>query len=79
MQIEPSGRVIGLGVHDAVTTSFGLASDGTFHLDLQPVSGSRQRLLLYGVSRIGPRDFINGLVVSEIFCWRLNSAGHAEC
>ena len=78
MQLESSGRAGGLGLHDAVMTAFGLTADGTFHLDLQTVDGQRRQLLLRGVTKIGLRDFISGLIVSDVFCWSLSSAEHAS-
>jgi hypothetical protein len=73
VKIDQYGQIRGSGIHDAVVQAFRFVMDDHFDICLRDSSGQERWLLLRGVTKIGFKDLVNGTIVSEVFCWKLET------
>ncbi|MFD2366316.1 hypothetical protein [Pseudoduganella sp. GCM10020061] len=69
---DADGRLRGSGIHDAVVREFHFADSGEFNLRMRGTDGEDRLVALRGVARLGMRDLINGTIISDIYCWKLD-------
>jgi len=70
--VDQFRRVRGSGIHDATIQAFSLIAGGQFEVFLRNPGGQEKRVVLSEIAQFGFRDFVNGAIVSDIFCWKLN-------
>ncbi len=80
VQVDQYGQITGCGIHDAVVQAFNFAIDDRFDICLRDASGKDRWMFLRDVALIGFKDLVNGTILSEVFCWKLDasSAKHIE-
>jgi hypothetical protein len=74
VKLDSYGRLAVGGIHDAVVQAFEFDLSGGFKLRLRGQAGEERLLSLRGVARFGFNDFVNGAIVSDVFCWEVGGA-----
>jgi hypothetical protein len=73
VEVDTFGRLAISGIHDAIVKELHFIEGGFFTIRLHGVNGEDSVIRLNGIERIGFQDVVNGTIVSDIFCLKLNS------
>lgn len=71
LSVDGDSQVIGLGIHDALLKGLRLDREDQFELEYETTSGDEKTLRFSCVHQIGFKDFTSGMILSEVFAWRL--------
>lgn len=69
---DSSGMLRAPGIHDAVVQAIHYVADSRLDLVLKDPSGVTRTFSFLDVPRVGFKDVVNGQIVSDLFCWKLN-------
>jgi hypothetical protein len=72
------GSVEGPGVHDAIVQTIHFIDNDRLDVRLKTQQGHEKWIHLVDVARIGFKDVTNGLIVSDVFWWRLDQAAPGQ-
>jgi hypothetical protein len=72
VKVDQYGRVAGRGIHDAKVEELHFVVDECFEIRLRDPVGKSRVISLRDVAQIGFRNVVNGMIISDVFCWRLN-------
>jgi hypothetical protein len=73
VKVDQYGRVAGRGIHDARVEEFHFVVDECFEIRLRDPVGKSRVISLRDVAQIGFRNVVKGMIISDVFCWRLNN------
>lgn len=73
VEVDTFGRLALSGIHDAVVKELHFINGDSFTIRLLGINGEDRVICLTGIGRIGFQDVVNGTIVSDIFCFKLNS------
>jgi hypothetical protein len=73
VEVDAFGRLAVSGTHDAIVKELHFFEGGFFSIRLHGVNGEKRVIRLNGIERIGFQNVINGTIISDIFCLKLNS------
>jgi hypothetical protein len=71
VRCDQNGMLIERGVHDAVLEEMRYIRGVRCDLRLRDPLNQTRWLSLLGLRQLGLRDLVDGLTISEVFCWRL--------
>ena len=73
VEVDTFGRLAFSGIHDAIVKEIHFVEGDSFTIRLLGINGEDRVICLTGIGRIGFQDVVNGTIVSDIFCFELNS------
>ena len=73
VEVDAFGRLAVSGIHDAIVKELHFLEGGFFSIRLHGVNGENRVIRLNGIECIGFQNVINGTIMSDIFCLKLNS------
>jgi len=73
VDVDTFGRLALHGIHDATVKELHFVEGNSFTMRLLGINGEDRVIRLNGVRRIGFQDVVNGTIVSDILCVKLNS------
>jgi hypothetical protein len=71
--VDEYGIVRAYGLHDAVLRGIEYAADDALILSWRSPANDDRWVQLLGVSSVGFKDVVNGMILSEVFCTNANS------
>jgi len=76
--IDGSGRVMSRGLHDATVCAFHFVAEERFEICLRDEDGMDKWFYFVDVPLLGFKDVLNGQIISDLFCWRLDEPTSVE-
>lgn len=76
--LDGSGRVLTQGLHDATVRAFRFVAEERFEICLRDESGRDKWFDFVDVPLIGFQDVVNGQIISDLFCWKLDESANAQ-
>lgn len=73
VEVDAYGRLAVSGTHDAIVKELHFLEGGFFSIRLHGVNAENRVIRLNGIERIGFQNVINGTIISDILCLKLNS------
>lgn len=73
LTINESNQIVGIGAHDAALREFHLGSDNRFEICFSTPADLAKRLIFRGVSQLGFHGFTSGMILAEVYSWRLDA------
>lgn len=71
--VDEYGIVRAHGLHDAVLRGIEYATDKALILSWRSPANDDRWVQLFGVSSVGFKDVVNGMILSEVFCTKVSS------
>jgi hypothetical protein len=73
VEVDTYGRLALGGIHDAIVKELHLVEGCFFTIRLLGINGEDRIIRLSDIGRIGFQDVVNGTIISDILCLKLNS------
>jgi hypothetical protein len=73
VEVDTHGRLAISGVHDATVKEFHFIEGRVFTIRLLGINAESRVIRLDNVVRIGFQDVVDGTIITDVFCLKLNS------